>query len=429
MGRQYEPRITTLEGHDQEITLKQTGAEVPGMNKLFRSKSGVLVSILIVFALVAAACGDDDSESGSSVVDTPAEDTETDSPAEDTEGDSAEAAGEDYSDFKVVMILDGSAEDGGWNTTHLRSGNRMVDAFPGIDFSYVEAIEPGQPATNAFQDAVDAGADLVIGTTFYQFDMMEVADENPDTYFLTWAGFEDQPNVGHFSQATEDGRYLDGMVAGLLTESNIIGYPVGFPYAEVNRGLNAFTLGAQEVNPDIEVRALYLNTWFDPAIEQQAAEALANEGADVIAHEVGAQVYATVMAERGGYVFGYTNDWSDFEPEAWAGGFLIDWSTYYIEQVEDIIAGEFTPGISYGGLAEGWIEFAPYGPAVTDEMLELVEERKQQIINGTFDMFAGPIFDNQGNEVIADGATIPFAERDFCCDFLVEGIIGEIPAT
>ena len=389
------------------------------MNRL-TSKFGVLLSLLLAFSLVAAACGSDDDDA-----ETTAED-----PASDTaDGDTEEASGEDFSDFKVVMILDGSAEDGGWNTTHLRSGNKMAESFPGIDFSYVEEIEPGQPATNAFQDAVDAGADLVIGTTFYQFDMIDVANENPDTYFLTWAGFEEQPNVGHFTQATEDGRYLDGMVAGMLTESNIIGYPVGFPFEEVNRALNAFTLGAKEVNPDVEVRALYLNTWFDPAIEQQAAEALANEGADVIAHEVGAQVYATVMAERGGYVFGYTNDWSDFEPDAWAGSFLIDWSTYYIEQVESIIAGEFEPGFSYGGLAEGWIEFAPYGPAVTDEMLALVEERKAQIIDGTFDMFAGPIFDNQGNEVIAEGETIPFAERSLCCQWLVDGIIGEIPAS
>ena len=161
----------------------------------------------------------------------------------------------------------------------------------------------------------------------------------------------------------------------------------------------------------------------------EAAEALANAGADVIAHEVGSQVYATVMAERGGYVIGYTNDWSDFEPDAWASSFLIDWSTYYIEQVEDIIAGEFESGFSYGGLAEGWIDFAPYGPAVTDETLALIEERKQGIIDGTFDMFEGPIYDNQGNLVIAEGETIDFADRNACCQWLVEGIVGEIPSS
>ncbi len=394
------------------------------MERQERTEYRWLVALLAVLAVVAAACGSD-SESVSSAEG----DTESSSESESAGGEADDGAG-DYSDFKVVMILDGSAEDGGWNTTHLRSGRAMEANFPGIDFSYVEEIEPGQPATNAFQDAVDSGADLVIGTTFYQFDMIDIADENPDVHFLTWAGFEDQPNVGHFVQATEDGRYMDGIVAGSLTESNIIGYPVGFPFEEVNRALNAFTLGVKEVNPDAEVRAVYLNTWFDPAIEQQAAEALANAGADVIAHEVGSQVYATVMAQNDGYVIGYTNDWSDFEPEAWASSFLIDWSPYYIQQVEAIIAGEFEPGVSYGGLKEGWIDFAPYGPAVTDETLALIEERKAGIVDGTFDIFQGPIFDNQGNEVIPEGGTIEFGpDRIACCQWLVDGIVGEIPSS
>jgi basic membrane protein A len=387
----------------------------------------LLTALLLALAVIAAACGSDDDSDDAASTDTGS--TESDAATDDGEDADAGTADGDFSDFKVVMILDGSAEDGGWNTTHLRSGRKMEANFPGIDFSYVEEIEPGQPATNAFQDAVDSGADLVIGTTFYQFDMIDIADANPDVHFLTWAGFEDQPNVGHFVQATEDGRYMDGIVAGSLTESNIIGYPVGFPFEEVNRALNAFTLGVKEVNPDAEVRAVYLNTWFDPAIEQQAAEALANAGADVIAHEVGSQVYATVMAQNDGYVIGYTNDWSDFEPEAWASSFLIDWSTYYIEQVENIVAGEFEPGVSYGGLKEGWIEFAPYGPAVTDETLALIEERKAGIIDGSFDIFEGPIFDNQGNEVIAEGATIAFEDRIACCQWLVEGIVGEIPSS
>jgi len=391
---------------------------MPHMQQSPRTHLRTVIALLLALGMLAAACGSSDSEvETSSESDTPA-DTDT----------ATENSGEDFSDFKVVLILDGSAEDGGWNTTHVRSGEQVKENFPGIDLTYVEEIEPGQPATNAFQDAVDAGADLVIGTTFYQFDMMDVADENPDVYFLTWAGFEDQPNVNHFAQASEDGRYMDGIVAGSLTESNIIGYPVGFPFEEVNRALNAFTMGAREVNPDVEVRAVYLNTWFDPAIEQQAAEALANAGADVIAHEVGSQVYATVMAQNDGHVIGYTNDWSDFEPEAWASSLIFDWSVYYSEQIENIMNDEFEPGISYGGLKEGWIDFAPYGPDVTQETLDLIDERTAGILDGTFDMFAGPIMDNQGNVVIAEGETIPFAERSLCCQWLVEGIVGEIPA-
>lgn len=401
------------------------------MTRNLKSLVGLL-AILLAFTLVAAACGDDDdgtTTSDSSSSDDPPADTD-DQPEGDADADAGDddaASGEDYSDLSIVMILDGSAEDGGWNTSHVRGGADIEAAFPGVQIQYVEEIAPGQTATNAFEDAAASGADVVIGSTYYQDDIMDVAAANPDVVFLTWAGFQTADNVGHFDGASEDGRYLDGIVAGSLTESGIIGYPAGFPFNEVNRAINAFTLGAQEVNPDVEVQVVYVNTWFDPALEQQAAEALVNAGADVLAHEVGSQVYATVAAQNDGYVIGYTNDWSDFEPDAWASSFLYDWGGYYVSQIQAVLDGTWEPAITFGGLADGFISFAPYGPDVSAETLALVEERKQQIIDGTFDMFAGPIFDNEGNEVIPEGGTIPFDERIDCCQWLVEGVVGSIP--
>ena len=147
-----------------------------------------------------------------------------------------------------------------------------------------------------------------------------------------------------------------------------------------------------------------------------------------IAHEVGSQVYATVMAQNGGHVIRYTNDWSDFEPDAWASSFLYNWGTYYVAQIEDILAGQFEPGFTFGGLADGFIEFAPYGPSVSQDILDLIEERKAGIIDGSFDIFAGPLFDNAGNEIVPDGGTISFEERYECCDYLIEGVIGEVPS-
>ena len=339
-----------------------------------RRSRGIRLAGVVVAGALAAAVGGATATSASTA---PPDDS-----AAAPSGDVTPREG-DFSDWKVVMILDGSIDDGGWNTTHARGGAKIEAAFPGIEVDYVESIAPGQTATNAFEDAVAAGADMVIGTTFYQDDMMDVAADNPDVLFLTWAGYETADNVGHFDGASEDGRYLDGMIAGMLTESNLIGYPVGFPYNEVNRAVNAFTMGAREVNPDAQVQVVYVNTWYDPAIEQQAAEALVNAGADVLAHEVGAQVYATVAAQSGGHVIGYTNDWSQIEPQAWASSFIYDWGTYYVDQVGDMIDGTWEPAITYGGLKDGFITFAPYGPDVTDEMLAAVEERKQSIIDGT----------------------------------------------
>jgi len=394
-----------------------------------------LAGLLVAASFVAAACGGDDSSSDTTAAasDTTAAASATTATSGGAASTTASAAGEvtpregDFSDWKVVVIMDGSMDDGGWNTAHAAGGKVIEETYPGIEVDYVENIAPGQTATNAFEDAVSAGADMVIGTTFYQDDMMDVAADNPDVKFLTWAGYETADNVGHFDGASEDGRYLDGMVAGMLTKSNIIGYPVGFPYNEVNRAVNAFTMGAREVNPDAEVHVVYVNTWYDPALEQQAAEALVNAGADVLAHEVGAQVYATVAAQNDAHVIGYTNDWSQLEPEAWASSFLYNWGPFYAQQVGDMIDGDWKPAITYGGLKDGFITFAPYGPDVTPEMLAKVEARKQSIIDGSFDMFAGPITDNHGNVVIAEGDTVPFDHRIDCCQWLVDGVVGEIP--
>ncbi len=392
-----------------------------------------LGAVLLTTTLLAAACGSDDGANSSATTAAPASSAASDSTAAPSSGAPTETtmavtpATGDFSGLKVVMILDGSIEDGGWNTAHAKGGEMIKETFPGSTVEYVAEIAPGQTATNAFEDAVASGANVVIGTTFYQDDMMDVAAANPDVTFLTWAGYETAANVGHFDGASEDGRYLDGMVAGSLTKSNIIGYAAGFPFNEVNRAINAFTLGAREVNPDVQVQVVYVNTWFDPAVEQQAAEALVNAGADVLAHEVGAQVYATVAAKAGGHVIGYTNDWSQIEPQAWASSFLYNWGPYYVSQIQAVLDGTWVPAITYGGLKDGFIDFAPYGPDVTPEIQALVEERKAQIGDGSFDMFAGPISDNAGNVVIADGDTIAFDKRIDCCQWLVEGVVGSIP--
>eukprot|EP01041_Mallomonas_annulata_P016858 gene16857-biopygen9783 len=137
---------------------------------------------------------------------------------------------------------------------------------------------------------------------------------------------------------------------------------------------------------------------------------------------------ATVAAKAGGYVVGYTNDWSTIEPDAWASSFLYNWGPYYVSQVQAVIDGTWEPAISFGGLKDDFIDFAPYGPAVTPEILALVEEAKAGIIDGSLDIFAGPISDNAGNVVIAEGETVPFETRTECCQWLVEGVVGEIPA-
>jgi len=409
-----------------------------------------LMALLAVFALVAAACGDDDDAAPAEPAApaeapaaeapaeeaAPAEEPAEEAPAEEAapaegapmeeEEPAEEAAPSDGTGYSVAFVFDGFLDDGGWNTTHHRGVQQVQAALPGLDVQLVTEISPGPSATNAFEDLAEAGVDMVIATGFYQPDAEPVAAAYPDTIFLTWAGWTTTDNMGHFDGATEDGRYLDGLIAGSVTESGIIGYPAGFPIEEVNRALNAFTIGVREMNPDAVVQVVYINSWYDPPAEQQAAEALANAGADVLAHELNSPAVASVAESRGLNIIGYSSDRSAEAPNAWLSSFTFEWGGYYTDQIKSMMDGTWAPALSYGGLADGFIGNAPYGPDVSDEMLALVEERRQQIIDGTFDYFAGPLVDNEGNVQVPDGGTIPFGERTLCCLWLIEGIEGSI---
>ena len=400
-----------------------------------------LFAILTVFVLIAAACGgnDDDSTVPAATTAAPAETAAaepepTQAPAETaaaepetTQAPAEEAPAEsDGTGYSVAFLFDLFVEDGGWNSTHYRGVEQVRAAFPGLDVQVLEEISPGVATINAAEELAADGVDMVI-TTFYSMDeILEVAADYPDTIFLTWAGWQTADNVGHYDAATEDGRYLDGLIAGSITESGLIGYPAGFPIEEVNRALNAFTIGVREMNPDAVVQAVYINSWYDPPVEQQAAEALANAGADVLAHELNSPAVAQVAESRGLNVIGYSSDRSAEAPNAWLSSFRFEWGPHYVNQIQAMIDGTWEPILHYGGLADGMIGASPYGPDVTDEMRAMVDERRQQIIDGTLDYFAGPLVDNEGNVVVAEGETIPFAERTACCLWLIEGIEGSI---
>lgn len=376
------------------------------------------VVVLTAFAIVAAACGDDD---GADTTATTAAATTTAAAAETTTPP-APAEG-----MRIAFIYDGEANDGGWNQQHDIARKFVETNLPGVETTFVENVSPGSEFQAAFEDFGSQGYDLVVCTTFCQDDILLVAPKFPDTVFLSWAGFETAPNVGAFDAATEDGRYLDGLIAGSVADVLLIGYPGGFPIEEVARGINAFTIGAREMNPDIQVQAVWINSWYDPPVEQQAAQALVDAGADLLVAEVNSPAVASVAEAAGiGYIH-YGADASATAPNSWLSTFTFDWGPYYLAQAQAIADGTWQPAITYGGLKEGMIGRASFGAAVSADTIALVEQRSQEIIDGTFDYFAGPIYDNQGNLVVAEGSTIPFDERTACCTWLIEGVIGDIP--
>jgi len=333
-------------------------------------------------------------------------------------------ASADGTGYSVAFLLDLFIDDGGWNSTFGRAIEKVKEAFPGLEVQTLEEISPGSMTTDIAEDLAMDGVDMVIATTYVQDDILAIADMYPDTKFLTWAGWQTADNVGHYDAATEDGRYLDGLIAGSITKTGKIGYVGGYSFEEPNRALNAFTIGLKEINPEATVDVVFINSWWDPPVEAQAAEALANAGADILAHELNSPALASVAEERGLHVIGYTSDRSAEAPNAWLSSFTIEWGPYFIDQISSMIDGVWEAELTFGGLADDMIGQSPYGPDVTDEIIALVDEARAGIIDGSLDFFAGPLVDNEGNVVVAEGDTIPFDERTTCCLWLLEGISG-----
>jgi basic membrane lipoprotein Med (substrate-binding protein (PBP1-ABC) superfamily) len=331
-------------------------------------------------------------------------------------------ASADGTGYSVAFILDLFIDDGGWNSTFGRAIDKVKEAFPGLEVQTLEEISPGSMTTDVAEDLAIDGVDMVIATTYVQDDILAIADMYPDTKFLTWAGWQTADNVGHYDAATEDGRYLDGLIAGSITKTGKVGYVGGYSFEEPNRALNAFTIGLKEINPEATVDVVFINSWWDPPVEAQAAEALANAGADILAHELNSPALASVAEDRGLHVIGYTSDRSAEAPNAWLSSFTIEWGPYFIDQISSMIDGVWEAELTFGGLADDMIGHSPYGPDVTDEIIALVDEARAGIIDGSLDFFAGPLVDNEGNVVVAQGDTIPFEERTTCCLWLLEGV-------
>ena len=392
-----------------------------------RARSAMLV--LAALALAAAGCG--------SEAETTTTTTTQAAPVETTAApDITTTTAAAVEPVRMAFIYDGEVDDGGWNQAY-EVARRFVESNmeERVETTFVENIAPGPATQSALEDFAEQGFDIVICTTYCQDDLLEVTPNYPDTKFLSWAGWsldEEVGNVGHFDVATEDGRYLDGLAAGSQSDVEMIGYVAGYAIEEVVRGLNIFTKAARELNPDVEVQVVWINSWYDPPAEQQAAQALVDAGADMLAAEVNAPAVAGVAEAAGIPYVHYGVDGSPtgtgIAPTSWLSGFVFNWAPYFLAQAEAAFAGEWEPAIFYGGLKDDMIRMAPFGPAVDADTRALIEERREAIISGEFDYFAGPITDNQGNVTVPEGGTVEWADRTACCQWLIDGVIGEIPA-
>lgn len=360
--------------------------------------------LLLVLVLAAAACGSD-SDSGSD--------------------DAADSGSSSEEPLQVAFVYVGPVGDAGWTKRHDDGRLALEEALGDqVETTFVENVPEGAESEAVFDRLAREGNDLIFGTSFgYMDQMAAVSEQYPDVAFEHATGYTTTDNLGTYFGAAEEARYLSGMAAGAMTESNKIGYVAAFPIPEVLRGINAFTLGAQRVNPDAEVEVRWTSTWFDPTVEGEAAQSLLDAGADVLAQHQDTPATGEAAEEAGAYWVGYNDNMEQFAPDAWLTGPVWDWGPFYIKTAQEVIDGTWEPDQYYGNMADGLVTLAPVSDAVPQEVRDEIDSVQQEIIDGSFAPFTGPIVDQDGNEVVADGEVIPLEDL-LATDYFVQGVVG-----
>lgn len=340
--------------------------------------------------------------------------------------------GADEAELKVGFIYIGSINDGGFTQTHHMGTEAMEKYFGGkVKALYMENINDTDKAatTAAATNLIDQGCKVIVGCSYGFMDALEElanSDEYKDIKFIHFSGNKmNDTNFGNYFGATEEPRYLTGMIAGMMTQSNKLGYVGAFPYTEVQIGINAFTLGAQSVNPDVEVRVVYVNSWYDPEKERSAADALLAQGCDVITQHCDTSGPQVAAAEAGKYAIGYNLDNSKVKAvkNSYLTAPIWNHEQFLIPVIENIMEGTWTPESYYGNMASGYVDIAPMTALVPVNVQEKVKKVREQMIAGEFAPFSGEILYNDGTVLCKEGQTLT-REEIWSINGLVKGATG-----
>ncbi len=401
----------------------------------------LFLSVLLAFVLIAAACGDDDDTTADTTADAGADSAADDSAGDGASNDSTASecapikpddttSSVDASDVTAAFVYLTDPGDAGWTWAHHRGAEQAAEAT-GANLLTVENIAEGSPEfEQSVRDFIADGADAVFATSFGYMDAMEaLSAEFPDVEFFHATGYKsNDTNFGNYFGRIYQARYLTGLTAGAATESNEIGYVAAFPIPEVIRGINAFTLGVREANPDATVTVNWTSTWFDPAVEGEAAQALLDGGADVIAMHQDSTAAGERAEAAGARWISYNSDMCEYAPNAYLSSAIWNWGHYYALAIESVADGSFAGGGTWPGMETGMVQIGSLAADVSQETRDLIDQRSQEMIDGSFDPFTGPINDQDGNELIAAGETPPdFAPEGLSLlgmGVFVEGVVG-----
>ena len=341
----------------------------------------------------------------------------------------ATAAGAQDDKTKVGFVFVGPVGDGGWTYEHNQGRLAVEEEFGDqVETVFVENVAEGPDSERVMTQMALNGADLIFTTSFgYMDPTINVAKKFPDVKFEHATGYKTAENVSTYSARFYEGRAIQGLIAGSMTESNIIGYIGSFPIPEVIRGINSAYIQAKKVNPDVQFKIVWVYTWFDPAKEADAAKVLIEQGADVVLqHTDSTAPQAAVQTAGGVYTFGQASDMYEYAPEPRISSIIDNWAPYYIERTKAVMDGTWESVSRWDGIAEGMVGIGEITSAVPDDVKAAALEMKDKIASGEMHPFTGPLKKQDGSDWLAEGETADDGTLAGM-NFYVEGIEGEIP--
>ena len=370
--------------------------------------TAVALAAMLALSLLGAACSSDDDTT-------------------------EEGSGGDSDSLTVGFLFVGPKDDFGYNQAAYE-GSLAVEDMEGVEVIRAENVPETAEATEVMQSMIDEGAELIFPTSYGHMEFAyELAGENPEVAFVHQGGLEPEPNLDNFGTyfgTVYEPVYTAGIAAGEATESGKLGYVYAFPIPQTLANINAFHLGAQSVNPDVETITIQTGSWCDPSLQAEAAQSLLDQEVDVITqHQDCTKTIIEATEAAGAYSVGYHADASDLAPEGWLTGSEWDWDAMYIDIVETVKAGEFAGSAYEGdfrvGLQTGDNPFvqSPFGSAVGEDTISMIETTRQSFIDGG-SPFAGPVSSQDGTVVYAEGSQPTYEEVE-TMDFFVAGVVGE----
>ncbi|MFK8082975.1 MAG: BMP family ABC transporter substrate-binding protein [Granulosicoccus sp.] len=329
---------------------------------------------------------------------------------------------------KVGFVYVGPVSDHGWTYRH-DVGRKAIEAEFGdqVETTFVESVREGADAERVIRKLASTGHDLVFTTSFgFMNPTVKVAKDFPNVKFEHATGYKRADNVSTYAARFYEGRSVIGTMAGMMTKTNTVGYIGSIPIPEVVRGINAFTIAMRKVNPDATVKVVWVNSWYDPGKEADAAKALIDQGADIITQHTDSPAPLQVAEERGVFAFGQASDMAAFAPKAQLTSIIDNWDDYYVSRVRALIDGNWESQDTWDGIASGMVGFPEYSADVPDDVKAAADVVREGIIDGSLHSFQGPVLSQSGEELLAEGEVYDDGTL-LGMNFYVEGVQGDLP--